>query len=126
MGVTYTTHRDRDHRSSRIGGGAHRGEWLLVAASLVSLLAIALCLTGRLTAFDTTENARATSVVVNLADVTKADALEPALALAFEHPADRRFAARELLAALFVNGERIESANVGGLARLTVPATAIE
>ncbi len=126
MGLSYTSGADRDRRRGAFGSGQLRGDLLLIATACVSMLAIVLCYAGRLRAFDTTEAERGGRPIVNLSEVTGADDLEPVMALAFEQPADRRFAARELLASLVVNGERAAPANVGAIARIEVPVAAID
>ena len=86
MGVTYTSHHSReqrDGRDRRLGARARFGAILLVATSLVSIVAIALCFVGRQRAFEVTEQPNARSPV-NLTDVTSAEVLEPALAAAFD------------------------------------------
>jgi cell division protein FtsW (lipid II flippase) len=66
-------------------------------------------------------------LVVNLNTVPDAARLEPALAAAFETPADRGFAARELFGFLAqTRGGRRAIRNVGAIAQATVPVAAIE
>jgi cell division protein FtsW (lipid II flippase) len=126
VGQIYTTARDRD-RQRRWMARATIGDHLpLVAATLVSALAIGLCYAGRLAAFDRRERERAGEVTVNLADATRVDQLEPVTALAFDHAGDRRFAARELLNALSTPAGRETLPNVGALAAITVPVRAID
>src|SRR2546425_11041 len=94
MGVTYTSARERERLRGRFGARLSRGQLVLSATSLVSLLAIVLCYLGRTTA---EREPRAGPAPVNLTDVAKVEPLEAALAPAFDNVADRRFAAQELL-----------------------------
>jgi cell division protein FtsW (lipid II flippase) len=125
MGVTYTNSRER---ATWRGGWSHtavRHQLGLTAVSIVSLLALLVCYAGRMRAFDLTEQARRGPAAVDVTEVSSATALEPALALAFDSAADRRFAARELLDALTGQGERLDIANVGALSRIRVPVERI-
>lgn len=126
MGATYTTGRDRDRRRSRFGAPDGRGERLLILTVFVSTLAIAICYSGRLRAFETTETTDAAAVVVNLSRIENAADLEPVMARAFEAPGDRRLAARELWNAVLVEGDRVSLPNVGALARVAVPLSTLE
>ena len=126
MTVTYTTSHERDRRRRWLPRSSARHQLGLTAVSLVSLLALAVCYAGRLRALDATENARGGRPPVSLTGVSSADALEPALTPAFDHAADRRFAAQELLQALGGQRERGDLPNVGALARIRVRTDAIE
>jgi cell division protein FtsW (lipid II flippase) len=98
---------------------------VLTAVALVSVLALTLAYVGRVRAFDITEATRGAPATVDLTSRPSAATLEPVTAPAFAHPADRRFAARELAAALA--GEASAGlANVGTLARIDVSVGAIE
>jgi cell division protein FtsW (lipid II flippase) len=123
MGVSYTTARARDRRLVRLGASGLRSDGLVMATACVALLLIGVCYVGRLHALDVVD-AAARQPVVHLRTGTGAAELEPAMALAFEHPADRRVAARELHAAL--RGAYADIANVGALSRIELPVAAIE
>ena len=91
---------------------------MLVAASILSALGIALACSGTLGALDASERAAGRTSVVNLNTVADSEALEPALSLVFTNPSERRSAARELfrfLAARRESGQDVP--NVGALAR---------
>ena len=123
MSVTYTTAAERDRRRSQRAGWLALPEPLLMAASCVAALAIALACSGRLLVLDAAERGAA---VVNLNGARDAAALEPALASAFTNPIDRRFAADELFRSLGADGDnRRVLPNVGAITRLTVGADAI-
>ena len=120
MSVTYTTAAERD--ALRLRRDARYGwpEPLLVATSLVAIVAIALASMGRLRALDASD-AAANGRVVNLNTIRGAEALEPALETAFANPAERRRAATELFRFISVNeNDRRELANVGSIARATI------
>ncbi len=120
MGQTRWTARERDRLARRRGPALHRGEIALVAVSLVSVLALAVGFWGRMRAFEATE---AGASRLDLRLPADAATLERVLVPAFEHAADRRFAAREWAAAMANASEPLP--NVGALARLRVPAAAI-
>ena len=125
MSVTYTTAADRDRRRHDRAFWPAAPEPLLMAASLVAVLAITLACTGRLRVLD--NHARNTSAIVNLNTVPDAAALEPALANLYSNPADRRFAATELFRGLNGNGgERSLLPNVGAISRVTISTTAVQ
>jgi len=126
MTVTYTTGRERDRQRRWLPRAAARHQLALAAVSLVSLLAVAVCYTARLRAFDGTEKALGERAPISLTRVSSADQLEPAAALAFDAASDRRFAARELLQALGGQREGGHLPNVGALARIRVRTDAIE
>jgi cell division protein FtsW (lipid II flippase) len=118
MGVTYTAARDRDQRARRVVSTG-RGDAVLLAMVAVSALLIVVCYLGRSRTAELTD-AGASVAMVNLSTVTEAAQLEPAMALAFELPSDRRLAARELYRAIHDRGEVDAVANVGALSRLRV------
>ena len=94
MGVSFTAALDR----GSVSGAQRRidaGYLLLVATSLVGLLAIGLAYSGRLHKFEI-DDARAFASATNLNAVSEAGQLESALAVVFPAPADRRVAARDL------------------------------
>ena len=123
MSVTYTTAAERDRRRPRRAAWLALPEPLLMAASCVAALAIALACSGRLLVLDAAERGAA---IVNLNVARDAAALEPALASAFANPTDRRFAADELFRALGADGDnRRVLPNVGAISRVTVSADAI-
>jgi cell division protein FtsW (lipid II flippase) len=123
MGVSYTTARARDRRAVRLGASGLGRDGLVAAAAFVALLLIAVCYLGRLHALDAMD-AAVRLPVMHLSTVTDAAELEPAMALAFEHPVDRRLAARELHAA--IRGAHEGVANVGALSRIEVPVAALD
>jgi cell division protein FtsW (lipid II flippase) len=122
MSVTYTSAADRSHHQARAARWQlGRSDALLVAASLISILVIAVAY-ARSVPIPSPVPGSAVSggsqVLVNLNTVAGAEALEPALAAAFDNQADRSAAARELFQ--FVADERERSGalpNVGTLAR---------
>jgi hypothetical protein len=116
VGVTYTRARDRGRRRHRLAPMSI-GERLLLATSLVIVVAIALTCAGRIR----TDGPAAS---INLNAVTDAAALDAPLATVFAYAPDRRFAARILANSL----EQREAPlpNVGALARLQVPADSID
>ena len=126
MGVTYTSAQDRGRLRTGADPVIVRNQLVLLAMSLVSMLAIGLCYSGRMRTFDIGEQPRTSRSTVNLAEVTRIEPLEAALTPAFDNSADRRFAARELLRALETQDARLALPNVGGIARLTIPVTAID
>ncbi len=119
MGVSYTAARDRDQRG-RTSAAVLSGDAALVATVLVSALLMALCYLGRIQSAVVVD-AGVDVAAVNLSSVTDASQLEPAMALAFDQPSDRRLAARELYAALREGDDFVAVANVGALARFEVP-----
>jgi cell division protein FtsW (lipid II flippase) len=128
MTVTYTSAADRKLRQARVE--RWRLGWLdglLLAASVVSLLAIVLAYAGRVTplASDAAPGGGGplpvAGALVDLNIVTEAESLEPALAMVFPDPVERRTASRELLR--FITTEREARGplpNVGALARARV------
>jgi cell division protein FtsW (lipid II flippase) len=125
MAVTLTraTERDRQvvHRAVRTPGA---GDLALAGVSLVAVLMITAAYLGRTTLSSTVAQG---SVIVNLNTVPDAARLEPALAAAFDNPADRKLAARELFGFLAqAEGGRRRLKNVGAIAQATVPVAAIE
>ncbi len=128
MAVTYKTAADRDAGRSRTVAG-RRGiveplELLLVATTIFAALLFATTYSGVVGVPRTDVPATG---LVNLNSVQDAARLEPALESAFPLPADRRLAARQLLAFLTESdGSRRSLPNVGAIARARVPASAIE
>ena len=128
MGVTYTTAQERTRRHSRRDLTLSTGEVLLLAVSVVTMLAIGLTAMGRLRALDWTDPGRtATSVKpVNLNAVANAAALDAPLASVFEHPADRQFASQTLFDFLAPGGKRAAIPNVGAILSLRIPVAVID
>jgi cell division protein FtsW (lipid II flippase) len=124
MGATFVSVQAR----SRLAGGSGlvRQQLLLLAISLVSMLAIGLCYAGKMRAFTAAEERRSARTTVNLSDIREIDALEAALLPAFEQVNDRRFAARELRGALYSQDDQLTLSHVGVIARLTVPVVTID
>jgi len=121
MSVTYTTAAERDRQRQQRAAWLALPEPLLMAASCIAAMAIALACSGRLQLID----ARG-AAVVNVNTVRDPAALEPALAAVFTHANDRTFAADELFRSLGADGdERRLLPNVGALLRITVSADAI-
>ena len=87
MSVTYTSAAQRDALRIR-QEFRYLPEPLLAATSLVAILAIALASVGRLRALDATD-AAVRGRVVNLNTVGGAQALQPALGVAFPTPAEQ-------------------------------------
>lgn len=127
MAVTYKTAAERDARplTNRVGSRLFV-EPLEIALVATSVFAAALFLSAYagVTRVPRTET---TGPAINLNTVPNAQKLETALEPAFPLPADRRLAARELFAYLSeADGSRRALANVGAIARIRVPATAID
>ena len=124
MTITYTVAADRDRRRQRVGWHAAPG-WTLTAASCLAVVAIALAYTGRFRALST-GSPLPDAAIVNLNTVRDAAELEPALVAVYDHPGDRRFAARTLLRFLTADPAKARALpNVGAVARATVSADAI-
>jgi cell division protein FtsW (lipid II flippase) len=123
VGLTYTRGQDRGRRHAR-REALTLGERLLIVTSCVTLLAIALAYTGRVRAEAWSDHAGGPPV--NLNTVADAAALEAPLSTVFTYPADRRFAAGQLAAHLLPGDDRRVLPNVGALARIPVPAEAID
>ena len=119
MAITYTRAAERDqqvvHRALQTPGV---GDLVLLAISVVTIGLLSAAYLGRTTLARATPGA---SPVVNLNTVADAAALEPALAAAFDNPADRRLAARELFGFLAQADGRRVLPNVGAIARAEVP-----
>ncbi len=118
MSVTYTPAAHRVLRQVRAGRW-HLGmqDAMLVAASILSIAAIALACAGRLSALDASERAAGRAAVVNLNTVADSETLEPALSLVFTDPPARRSAARALFRFLLEHRESGRQVpNVGALA----------
>ena len=121
--MTYTSAADRD-------AGRRRGrlmrpqamDLVLVAASLLAIPLIAAAYRGRLTSAPP-----ALASTIDLNAVADARILEPVFQTVFERPADARLAARELFGFLrTADGAARPLANVGAVARVRVPAAAID
>jgi cell division protein FtsW (lipid II flippase) len=125
MAITYTRAAERDRQLARRALQAPGfGDLVLLTVSVVAVGLLSAAYLGRSTLARLTPGAPR---VVNLNTVSDAATLEPALAVAFEHPGDRRLAARELFSFLAqVDGGRRVLRNVGAIARAEVPAVAIE
>jgi len=124
MGVSYTAARDRDRRV-RTSAVVGRGDVALGAMVFASALLMAVCYLGR-TQAAAFADAGAGVAAVNLATVTHPSQLEPVMALAFDQPADRRIAARELYAAIREGADTAAVANVGALARVEVSSAVFD
>jgi len=127
MAVTLTRAAARDEQVVRRAVWRTTAEDLvLVAVSLVSVGVLFSAYLGRLT-LASRALADTPVATVNLNTVADAAALEPALAAAFDSEDDRQFASRELFGFLVPSGERRRALpNVGAIARVAVPADAIE
>ena len=124
MTITYTVAADRDRRRQRVGWHSAPG-WTLTAASCLAVVAIALAYTGRFRALST-GSPLPDAAIVNLNTVRDAAELEPALVAVYDHPDDRRFAARTLFQFLTADPAKARALpNVGAVARATVSADAI-
>src|SRR5256885_6025761 len=128
MTLTYTSAADRDalrtRRSTRVFS---LSDLMMAATSGLALLAIALAYTGRLRRFEAAETQHADIRTVNLNSVQNAAEIEPALAVIFPNPTDRRFAARELFR--FIDSERTaggEQSHVGAIMHATVRIDTVE
>ncbi|MEO8481206.1 MAG: FtsW/RodA/SpoVE family cell cycle protein [Acidobacteriota bacterium] len=124
MGVTYTRASERARPvGRRVSGLPHPA---LLVTSAISLVALVLAYAGRSRALDVAAAPTTTApAVVNLSRGPSAQELEPAMAAVFENVADRRLAANQLSAALGRGGELQDIANVGAIARISVPADTI-
>ncbi len=127
MAVTYKTAAERDARQQkRRAGLALPVQPLEIALVVASFFAAILLLTAYVGVVRGPRS-EASDPVVNLNTERDARALEAALEPAFPLPADRRLAARELFAFLSqTDGSRRTLPNVGAIARVRVPAAAIE
>jgi cell division protein FtsW (lipid II flippase) len=126
MAVTYKTAAERDARPpTHRGGSGLLVEALEIALIITSIFAAALVLT---TYAGVIRAPRAETVAaINLNTVQDAQKLETVLDPVFPLPADRRLAARELFAYLSQpDGSRRLLANVGAIAKVRVPAAAID
>ncbi len=127
MGLTYTAAAERDaRRATTLARRFDRTDAVLVAASVVSLLAIGLAYLGQARTMDTT-GAGSGRAPVNLSQVTRGADLEPVFDGLFAGVEDRRFAATELARFLVARREAGESMpNVAVVLAARVPATRIE
>jgi cell division protein FtsW (lipid II flippase) len=127
MAVTYTRALQRDVRRRTVAtsDALDTIHLVLVATSLVAMLAVALAYEGRVQRL--TPGASEPAPVVDMSVTTSVADLEAALAPALSAPADRRFAATELLAFLTTaRAERDGLANVASILRATVPAALVD
>ncbi|HXT71466.1 MAG TPA: FtsW/RodA/SpoVE family cell cycle protein [Vicinamibacterales bacterium] len=108
MGLTYTHGRDLVQQRTRVST-ISLGEQLLVATSLVVVLAITLAYAGRVRAEAWGKEGQAAPV--NLNSINKPEEIEPALAAVIATPAERKTAAAVIAAATPLS-------NVGALARM--------
>ena len=123
MTITYTLAAERDRRQQKLGVRLVPA-WTLTVASCVAVAAIALAYTGKFRALSGAAAGRDT--VINLNAARDAAELEPALAVLYTNPADRRFAARALFHFLTADPAGARNLpNVGAAARATVSADAI-
>ena len=125
MAITYTRAAEREQQVVRRRLQTPGvGDLVLGAVSLVAIGLVAAAYLGRTTL---AQEVRGVVPVVNLNTVADAATLEPALAAAFDNQADRRLAARELFGFLAqADGGRRVLPNVGAIARVEVPAAAID
>ena len=123
MTITYTLAAERDQQRQRAAVRV-APFWPLALASCIALLAIALTYNGRFRVLSA--GAAGRDSVVNLNAVRDAAELEPALTAVYNHPDDRRFAARALFQFLTADpAAPRDLPNVGSIARATVSADAI-
>jgi hypothetical protein len=95
MSITYTPAADRSlHQVRATRWRLEMRDAALVAASILSLFAIALACVGALRALDASERLAGRATVVNLNTVADSEGLEPALSLVFTNPSERRSVAR--------------------------------
>src|SRR5688572_2927600 len=128
MAVTVTTAADRDQRRARreIARPA-AGDLLLLAISLVAVIAVLFTYAGRLAVLGRTSPGEGGPAAVNLNTMADASGLEAIVALVFADGADRQLAARELFGFVVqADGSRRVLPNVGALARVEVQAAAID
>ncbi|HEV8393179.1 MAG TPA: FtsW/RodA/SpoVE family cell cycle protein [Vicinamibacterales bacterium] len=128
MALTYTRALQRDTKRDTLkqivvtSTALETAQLLFLATSLVALLAVALAYEGRVRRADPLEAARP-EAVFNLATGADAGQLETALEPVLAAPADRRFAAHELLGFLAAARDKGEELpNVAVILRATVPA----
>ena len=123
MTITYTLAAERDQQRQRAAVRV-APFWRLALASCIALIAIALTYNGRFRVLSA--GAAGRDSVVNLNAVRDAAELEPALTAVYNHPDDRRFAARALFQFLTADpAAPRDLPNVGSIARATVSADAI-
>ena len=123
MTITYTLAAERDQQRQRAAVRV-APFWPLALASCIALIAIALTYNGRFRVLSA--GAAGRDSVVNLNAVWDAAELEPALTAVYNHPDDRRFAARALFQFLTADpAAPRDLPNVGSIARATVSADAI-
>jgi cell division protein FtsW (lipid II flippase)/cell division protein FtsI/penicillin-binding protein 2 len=128
MALTRVTALEREER--RLHHTARRlgpGDFLLVAASLVAVMAIALASAGRMRTLAWAAQHGGAAPVVNLNTVKTAEPLASVLRQRFDNPDDAAFATKRLFEFLAVStDERRVLANVGGILRVQVPVEAID
>ncbi len=128
MALTYTTAIERTEISGR-DAARHidAGDLLLLATSVVALVAIGLAYIGRREAFELAERRRVPRALIDLNSVTNAAQLDPALRLALPDPADRTLAAEQVLQFLRSNRDSGRTLpNVGALLTIGVAVEAID
>jgi cell division protein FtsW (lipid II flippase) len=128
MAVTYTRalQRDSQRRTLAVSDTLDSRHLLLAATSLVALLAVALAYGGRAQRLAPPTGVPA-APVFNLSTGTDVAQLDPVLEPALAAPADRRFAARELLSSVVAARQAGEALpNVAAILRVTVPASRID
>jgi cell division protein FtsW (lipid II flippase) len=128
MAVTHTRALQRDsQRRTIVASEALDSRYLLLAAtSLVALLAVALAYGGRVQRLAPAHDAPA-APVFNLSTGSDVNRLEPVLEPALAAPADRRFAAQELLSFIVAARQAGEELpNVAAILLATVPASRID
>ncbi len=127
MALTYTRAEDRGRRD-RTSDRTRRGHVALTVVALVSLVALTATCAGRIRASAAAEQALAVDLdqpPVDLAARPAPASLERVAALAFERPADQRFAAQEIAAALGGDAGAARS-NVASLGRIEVALRSID
>lgn len=125
MGVTYTPALERDKLGAK--PITRRIASIDVPLALVSAFAILIAVSAATARLRVTSNVTSSTIgqTVDLNTVTEAARVEPLLPVSYS-PADRRLAARELLAFLMqANGARRQLPNVGTIARARISAQAI-
>src|SRR5262245_25743562 len=94
MPVTYTTASQRDaQRSARLDRRFGMQDLLLIATSIVVVMAIGLAYAGRVSLLDQAEAARPDATVVNVNRLEQAGPLETAMADVVTNPQRREAAA---------------------------------
>ncbi len=127
MGLTYTAAAQRDaRRATVLARRFDSTDAVLVAAAVVSLLAIGLAYLGQVRTMDPPTSG-AGRAVVDLSQITRGADLEPVFEDLFVGVDDRRFASEQLARFLVARREAGESLpNVAAILAARVPAASIE